>query len=260
MPPEAEASSSLPTVDVLGVPVTALPLHEQARVAAEWAERRASKVVCVANVHMTMEAQHQDFGRVLKESDLVMPDGMPLVWMMRRLGSPNQERLAGLDVLMALCEEAQARSIGVYLMGSTPEVLAAVSNKLQSEYPALMVKGAMSPPFRPMTDDEDAEMVDAINASGAGLVLVALGCPKQERWMHAHKGRVQAVMVGLGGAFPVYAGLHKRAPKWVRDAGWEWAYRLAQEPRRLWRRYWDTNLPFIAKALLQLNAARRHSR
>jgi N-acetylglucosaminyldiphosphoundecaprenol N-acetyl-beta-D-mannosaminyltransferase len=210
-------------------------------------------MVCVANVHMVMEA-HRDpsFANVLQRADLVTPDGMPLVWMMRRLGKPEQDRMAGLDILMALCETAEADGTSIYLLGSTDEVLTEIISRMRQSYPRLHIAGFESPPFRPLSQEEDDAIVDRINSSSAGFVFVALGCPKQERWMSDRQGRVQAVMIGLGGAFPVYAGVHKRAPRWIREAGWEWAYRLIQEPRRLWRRYWETNLPFISLAFRQL--------
>jgi N-acetylglucosaminyldiphosphoundecaprenol N-acetyl-beta-D-mannosaminyltransferase len=253
-------SSALPVQPVIGIPVTALRFDDQVEIMHQWAINRASRVVCVANVHMLMEA-HRDpaFSEVMHRVDLVSPDGMPLVWMLRHLGKPDQDRMAGLDVFHALCCRAEKTGTSIFFLGSTPDVLSAIESRLHVEFPRLIIAGLESPPFRPLTDVEDQALIERINESGAGLVFVALGCPKQEKWMDGHRGRVHSVMIGLGGAFPVYAGIHKRAPNWVRKSGLEWAYRLAQEPRRLWRRYWDTNLPFTLLALRQLISAKNRS-
>jgi N-acetylglucosaminyldiphosphoundecaprenol N-acetyl-beta-D-mannosaminyltransferase len=236
----------LPTVPVLGVPVTAGALEDQVDRILTWASKRVARYVCVANVHMVMEAQRDpDFAEVLFGADMVTPDGMPLVWLMRKEGARAQERVAGFDVLTGLCRGAQARRVGLYFLGSTDTVLAAMRDRLEREFPDLPIAGMQALPFRPSTPEEDAALIDEIHASGAGVVMLSLGCPKQERWMHEHRAALRAVTVGLGGAFPVYAGLQLRAPKWAREAGLEWAFRLVQEPGRLWHRYWSTNVPFL---------------
>lgn len=243
----------LPTQRVLDFPITALRLDDQIRTMLRWAIAHESKTVCVANVHMLMEAYwNPDFGTVLKNADLVTPDGMPVVWMMKLLGVKYQDRVAGIDILQASCALAQESNVSVYFMGSQTEILSRMRERLTQEFPNLKI-AAMEPlPFRPLTPTEDKALIERINSSGAGLVFVCLGCPKQENWMAQHKDRIQAVMVGLGGAFPVYAGLHKRAPRMVRDLGLEWLYRWVQEPRRLWRRYTKTIPPFLWLAFKQL--------
>lgn len=243
----------LPSVSIIGSPVTALPFKEQIRLMTEWASDRLSKVVCVANVHMLTEAYwHSELELLLKCADIVTPDGMPLVWMMKQLGIRNQDRVAGLDILMALCHSATERGTGVYFVGSLPEILESMEERLNRDFPGLTIAGMEPLPFRPLTQEEDETLIRKINESGAGIVFVSLGCPKQEYWMAAHKDRIHAVMVGLGGAFPVYAGIHKRAPKWMRDLGLEWLYRLVQEPKRLWYRYGSTIPPFMYLAFKQL--------
>jgi len=185
-----------------------------------------------------------------------------LVWMMRSAGARQQTRVAGYDLLVALLERARGLGLPVYFLGATPETLKAVVRRAESEFPGLVVAGAVSPPFRAMSPEEVRAQQEAIRASGARLVLVALGCPRQERWMAEHKGLLSAVMIGLGGAFPVFAGHQGRAPAWMRQAGLEWTYRLALEPDRLWRRYLSTNLPFIVRAIPQAigQAVRRRHR
>lgn len=247
----------LPTINVVGSPVTALPSAEQLETIVTWAAERASRMVCVANVHMLMEARWDEaFGKLLKEADMVTPDGTPLVWMMRRLGAPEQDRVAGMDMLPALCRLAAERGLGVFFLGSTSETLARMRERLEAECPGLRIAGMESPPFRPLTDEEDRALVERIKASGAQLVLVSLGCPKQERWMEAHRELLPAVLIGLGAAFPVYAGTQGMAPQWMRESGLEWLYRLGQEPRRLFKRYWCTNLPFMWLAFRQLSLRR----
>jgi N-acetylglucosaminyldiphosphoundecaprenol N-acetyl-beta-D-mannosaminyltransferase len=244
--------TSQPTAPVLDVPLTAMSFRAHVDQIMAWAHERRSAFVAVANVHMVMEARRSPaFLQVLRQADLITPDGMPLVWLMRRAGAPTQERVAGPDLLGALCEAAAARGVAVYLLGSTGDVLERLVWRLKVQFPTLRVAGTHAPPFRSLTAAEDAELVREIAASGAGLVLVALGCPKQERWMHRHRGAIPAVMVGLGGAFPIFAGIQRRAPRWAQASGLEWVFRLVQEPGRLWRRYWGTNLPFIWLVLRQ---------
>ncbi len=245
--------TKIPCHNIIGSPVHALRFDAQIALMLQWAKERLSKAVCIANVHMLVEAHHNPaFAAVLQKADLVTPDGMPLVWMLRCLGAPEQDRVAGLDVLLALCQQAPAHDIKVFFLGSEPSVLARIQARLEREFPQLQVAGMEPLPFRPLTPQEDEAIVAQINASGAGVVLVCLGCPKQEFWIAQHKERIQAVMVGLGGAFPVYAGLHKRAPGLIRSSGFEWLYRLVQEPRRLWSRYSSTIPPFLWLSCKQL--------
>lgn len=245
----------LPCQCVIGSPVTALPFNDQLALMLKWSKDNLSKVVCIANVHMLIEAyRNADFASILMNADLVSPDGMPLVWMLKLMGVSNQDRVAGLDVLLALCKLASSENISVFFLGSQAAILDRMEIRLKSEFPDLKIAGMEPLPFRPLTKDEDESITRKLNESGASVVFVSLGCPTQELWIAAHKGKVQAVMIGLGGAFPVYAGIHKRAPKFIRLIGFEWLYRLAQEPRRLWGRYSSTIPLFIWLACKQLIA------
>jgi len=242
-----------PKQSVIGFPVTAVPFDHQIELILKWAKRRISKVVCVANVHMLMEAhRNPQFAAVLSNADLVTPDGMPLVWLMNLLGVWRQNRVAGMDILLALCHQVSAKKISVFFVGSERETLERMKVRLQQEFPQLQIAGMEPLPFRPLNSEEDADIIEKINSSEAGIVFVSLGCPKQEIWMSEHYGKINTVMLGLGGVFPVYAGLHKWAPLWVRRLGLEWLYRLVQEPRRLWKRYYQTIPPFVYLALKQL--------
>lgn len=245
--------SSLPTQNVTGFPISALSFDQQVSVMMQWAKAHLSKMVCVSNVHMLMEGHwEREFAQVLRKADLLTPDGMPLVWMTRLMKGQPQDRVAGMELLLALCERAQAAGVSLFFLGSTPETLSQIRQQLAKDFPSLQVVGMVSPPFRELSAEEDEAIATQINESGAGLVFVSLGCPKQERWMGEHRGQVKAVMVGLGGAFSVYVGEKKWAPALVRKYGMEWCYRLSQEPGRLWKRYASTIPPFLWLAFKQV--------
>lgn len=192
------------------------------------------------------------FGQVVAQADMATPDGAPVAWMIRKQGFKDQQRINGPDLMWRYFAQAAQRQESVYLYGGAPETLALLQKRMAVDFPGLKVAGAVSPPFRTLTPAEDAAAVDHINASGAGTVWVSLGCPKQESWMAAHRGRINAVMVGVGAAFDYHAGTIQRAPLWMQNKSLEWFYRLATEPRRLWRRYLVTNTLFIVGAARQL--------
>jgi N-acetylglucosaminyldiphosphoundecaprenol N-acetyl-beta-D-mannosaminyltransferase len=245
--------SLVPTQNVIGFPVAAAAFEQQVDAILHWSKRNLSKVVCVANVHMLTEASWDTrLADVLQSADLVTPDGMPLVWMIQLLKRAPQDRVAGLDLMLAVCKQAEADGVGVFFLGSEEGILAKMRLRLNQEFPNLLLLGMESLPFRPLTAAEDAAVIDQVNQSGAGIVFLSLGCPKQELWMAQHQGKIKAVMVGIGGVFPLYAGIYRRAPAAVRASGLEWLYRLVQEPRRLWGRYSRTIPPFMWMALQQL--------
>jgi N-acetylglucosaminyldiphosphoundecaprenol N-acetyl-beta-D-mannosaminyltransferase len=246
---------ALDNIQVVGISINSLSLKQHTNQIIHWAKQNVSRSVCVANVHMLMEA-HWDpsFKQILHSADLVTPDGMPLVWMLRFLGSRSQERVAGMDLFKILCIEAQEQRIGIFFLGSETQILEKMRQRLELEYSNLHIAGMESLPFRPLTTQEDQEITEKINSTEANLLFLSLGCPKQEKWIAHHRGKINATMVGLGGVFPVYAGLQKYAPQWVRRLGMEWAYRLYQEPGRLWRRYATTIPPFLWLAARQLIA------
>jgi N-acetylglucosaminyldiphosphoundecaprenol N-acetyl-beta-D-mannosaminyltransferase len=212
-----------------------------------WAGRRESRYVCMCNVHSVVTARRDPaFGRVINGADLAAPDGAPVAWRLRALGFPKQQRISGPDLMWKCCAGAAEEGLPIFLYGGTTMALQRLSAYLAREFPRLAIVGCYAPPFRPMTEAEDARVVDAIEHSGARVVFVGLGCPKQEVWMAAHRGRIRAVMIGVGAAFDYHAGVLRRAPRWMRNAGLEWLHRLASEPRRLWRRYFVTNTLFLA--------------
>ncbi|MBD2019678.1 WecB/TagA/CpsF family glycosyltransferase, partial [Leptolyngbya sp. FACHB-36] len=173
------------------------------------------------------------------------PDGMPLVWGLRWLGVPRQSRVYGPDLMLGLCQRAAREQIPIYLYGGAPAVLERLRSNLEEWFPGLAIAGTHAPPFRSLTPAEDAADIEQIRASGAAIVFVGLGCPKQERWMAQHHGRLPAVMVGVGAAFDFHSGRVSQAPRWMMARGLEWLYRLLKEPQRLWRRYLIYNPAFI---------------
>lgn len=238
---------------VIGTPIDALSWQQALARLSSWASSRQSRYVCICNVHSVVTArQDEAFATVIREADMATPDGAPVAWLMRRLGVANQERINGPDLMWRYCAEAAKRNESIYLYGGQQSTLDALQKKLSEHFPGLTVAGAYSPPYRSLTAEEDLAVVDTINASGAGTVWVGLGCPKQEKWMAEHRGRIRAVMVGVGAAFDYHAGTIQRAPLWMQKNGLEWLHRLASEPRRLWKRYFVTNSLFMYLATIQL--------
>ncbi|MEM9804248.1 MAG: WecB/TagA/CpsF family glycosyltransferase [Cyanobacteria bacterium P01_D01_bin.56] len=245
--------SELLKIDIVGVSVTALRLDAQIELITLWAKQGLSKVVYLANVHMLMESRtNLNLKNALAGADLVAPDGMPLVWMMRLLGEKTQNRVAGMDVFVKLCKRCVDEKISIYLLGSTQAILDEMEHRLRQDFSGIKIAGTESPPFRPLSETDYSQTIRNINESRASVTFVSLGCPKQEQWIANHVDKIDSVMVGVGGVFPVYAGVQKHAPRWVRESGLEWVYRLSQEPKRLTRRYLTTIPPFIFLASKQL--------
>lgn len=217
------------------------------------AKSKISSYVCFANVHMLSEAHHNpDFRKVVNQADLVSADGKPLSVLMRYQYNIDQERVCGMDLFPDILNQAANQGLKIFFFGSTDDLLQLVTDKAQQEFSKLKIAGAYAPPFRPLSKEEDEEIVRMINLSDADLVFVSLGCPKQEKWMHDHKGKVDACMLGLGQAFRTYAGVEKRLPRWARDYALEWLYRFFLEPKRLWKRYLLGNSWFLWEATKSL--------
>jgi len=238
---------------ILGMRVDATSYSMATQQVLDWARAGQSRCVCVANVHVVMEA-HDDpaFRAYINAADLITPDGMPLVWMLRRLGVRDQQRVYGPELTLWVAKAATQAGLPIGLYGGSPQANDGLARSLQEHFPGLRIAYRYSPPFRPLSDKEDAQVVDAINTSGTRILLVGLGCPKQERWMAEHRGLIAAVMLGIGAAFDFHSGLKPQAPYWMQQAGLEWLFRLINEPRRLWRRYLYYNPRFVWLALLQL--------
>lgn len=252
----------MPSVDqrvtgcVLGAQIDSLSSDDAMIRLLTWARQRVSRYVAICNAHVVVSASNDAaYGRIVNEADMATPDGAPVAWMLRRIGFTQQTRISGPDLMWDLCCRCADEGLPVYFYGSTEQTLALLAQRLAASFPNLRVL-TEAPPFRVLAQEEDEAAVQRMNASGAGFVFVGLGCPKQERWMAEHRGRVHAVMVGVGAAFDFHAGTVKRAPLWMQHAGLEWLHRLLSEPRRLWRRYLVTNTLFVIGALRQLTVGR----
>jgi N-acetylglucosaminyldiphosphoundecaprenol N-acetyl-beta-D-mannosaminyltransferase len=209
-------------------------------------QNHQSSYIVAANVHVVMTAYWQaKYRNILNQAALVTPDGMPLVWGMRWLGARHQPRVYGPDLMLAWCDRATQTHSPIYLYGSTAETLQRLSAQLQQTFPQLQIAGTHSPPFRDLTPEEEEADRERIHRSGAAVVFVGLGCPKQEEWMYRQMGKLDAVMIGVGAAFKFHSGEVTQAPRWMMQFGLEWIFRLAQEPQRLWSRYLLTNSAFI---------------
>jgi N-acetylglucosaminyldiphosphoundecaprenol N-acetyl-beta-D-mannosaminyltransferase len=246
--PPSVCTGSLELVDILGVPVHAGTFEAALSEVSRWVEHRTRSYAIFRDVHGLMEAQRQpNVFAAHRSAGLVACDGVPLVWASRRAGVSHAERVYGPDFMRAFCTRATERGWSSFLFGGKAGVAEALSRRLRDRLPGLQIAGTLSPPFRAPTPAEDAEMVDKINASGADIVWVGLSTPKQELWMAQHVGRLEApALLGVGAAFDFLSGGVRQAPRWVQQAGLEWSFRIAMDPRRLFMRYMRNNPAFIA--------------
>ncbi len=240
---------SLMTANVLGTRIDALGWEEVLSRIVYWARAsgiEASRTVCVCNVHSLVTARRDPaFAQVLRDADLRTPDGAPVAWIMRQQGWPEQPRISGPELMWLLMQEAARLGLPVFLLGGTITTLEKLRTRLRASFPSLRIAGQCSPAFRELNDDDHRHIRRMIVTSGARLVFVGLGCPKQERWMAHERGQLNVVMIGVGAAFDYHAGTLRRAPLAWQSAGLEWLYRLAMEPVRLLRRYLVTNALFL---------------
>jgi len=246
-----------PSRHILGVRVDATNYAAATSQILDWAHDAQSRYVCCASVNHIMEAHDSpDFRHVMNAADLVTSDGMPLVWLLRLLGIRSAQRVYGPDLTRHVLRAAEQASIPVAFFGASQAVLDALLRRIIADHPALPIVYSESPPFRASTVEEDTHTIATLANSGARIVFIGLSTPKQDRWMHAHRGKIPAVMLGVGAAFDFLAGAKSQAPKWMQSNGLEWLFRLATEPRRLWRRYLRHNPRFAVLAVGQLLRAR----
>ena len=242
------------TFDVLGVRAHAVQIGQVVERMKGWIrERDGCHSIAATSMHGIVEAQHDpSFKEILNSADLAVPDGMPLVWLGRHQGHLLRRRVYGPDLLLAFCEESVKKGYRHFFYGGEPGVAERLGASLKARFPELNVVGTCSPPFRQLSAKEDEEMIGMIGRAAPDVLWVGLGAPKQERWMHEHKGRLRVpVLVGVGAAFDMLSGRRKQAPRPIREHGLEWFFRLLQEPSRLWRRYLVYGSKFIAYLLLE---------
>jgi N-acetylglucosaminyldiphosphoundecaprenol N-acetyl-beta-D-mannosaminyltransferase len=245
---------------VLGVSVDATQIFGVIQQIETWVQHRDfCRFVAVTGMHGVMEAQHDPaFKAVLNSADLVVPDGMPLVWLGRLRGFRLPRRVYGPELMLTVCERTASTGARHFFFGGAPGIPEKLTETLQSRYPGLNVVGAYSPPFRLLTPEEDEKVVAMINAAAPDILWVGLSTPKQEKWMHAHRDRLRVpALVGVGAAFDINSGMKQQAPVWMREHGMEWFFRLLQEPQRLWRRYIVLGSEFIFYVMLELLGFRK---
>ncbi|WP_019587696.1 WecB/TagA/CpsF family glycosyltransferase, partial [Deinococcus apachensis] len=250
LPDHAQRPVSRP---LLGTRIDATSYAQAAADVITWAQAGGPRRVHAANVHMVMEGvDDPNFQAVTNSADLVTPDGMPLVWGLKLLGVRDAERVYGPTLTLHVCEAAAKAGVPIGLYGGTPESLGDFRAFLERQFPGIQVACTIAPPFRPLTPEEDAEDVRQILASGARILFVGIGCPKQEWWMYRHRDRLPLTMLGVGAAFDFHSGRVRQAPGAMQRLGLEWLFRLAMEPRRLWKRYARQNPRFLLMFARQL--------
>jgi len=218
-----------------------------------WAQAGESRAVYATSVHGTMEAHDVlEFRDILNRADLITPDGMPLVWMMRLKGFKNQQRTYGPTLMLHILEMAAREKISVGFYGAKSNTLDTLVARMKTAYPDLFVNYAFGPPFRPLSEQEMAQIRQEIIQSGVQILFVGLGCPRQEKWIDTQRGYIPAVMIGVGAAFDFHAGVKPQAPAWMQKIGLEWLFRLLTEPRRLWKRYLYHIPRFVVLAVADL--------
>jgi N-acetylglucosaminyldiphosphoundecaprenol N-acetyl-beta-D-mannosaminyltransferase len=242
----------LKSIQLLGQRIDATTYAETTSIVLAWAQHRLSKYVCVSNVHMVMESwDNRNFQRLVNGADLVVADGMPLVWALRLYGVRTATRVYGPNLTWAVLSGAEKRGLAVGLYGGTTNSLQQFKQVLKQRFPNLQLACAIAPPFRPLTSQEDKAYTQQIIDSKVQILFVGIGCPKQEKWMAAHKGRLSMPMLGVGAAFDFHTGRVRQAPPFLQRCGLEWFFRLLMEPQRLWRRYLRHNPRFVCLFLHQ---------
>ena len=231
---------------ILGVNIAVTNMREVVNLIVNNVTDLQGKFICLSNVHTTvMSEKDEEYRSIQNSAFLALPDGSPLALVQRLRGYRGAEQVAGPDLMPEIWKATEHTELSHYFYGSTQETIEALHKNLIRKYPELKIAGMEAPPFRPLTDEEDRETIERINASGADFVWVGLGAPKQEKWMYDHRERIHALMLGVGAGFDFHAGTVKRAPSWMREHYLEWLYRLIQDPKRLWKRYVQTNGKFL---------------
>lgn len=242
----------IPICNIMGVNLAAINMPWLLKFTREHIKELSGDYMCVSNVHTTvMSYDDKDYCAIQNGGIMAIPDGGPLSSVGRKRGFSEMERTTGPDYMKEILKISREEGYRHFFYGSTEKTLEILEETLQSRYPGVQIAGTYSPPFRLMTPEEDQEIIKMINESHADFVWIGLGAPKQERWMADHKGKINGFMVGVGAAFDYEAGNIERAPVWMQKANLEWLYRLMQEPKRLFKRYFYTNTKFVWNAIIR---------
>jgi len=258
--PIATFLSGIPRIDVLGVGVSAVNVDLAVAEIGRWIAMKNRQYICVTGMHGIVESQDsEELLAIHHRAGLVVPDGRPLVWLLWWNGHRRADQVCGRDLMTSTLAHGAPLGWRHFLYGTRPETLDLLEARLKAHFPGILIAGKISPPFRACTPEEDQAIVDQINHSEADIVWVGLSTPKQEFWMASHRARLGApALVGVGAAFDFHAGTMHHAPRFIQVIGFEWLYRLAAEPRRLWRRY-ATGIPrFLGGVAIQLLGLRRY--
>lgn len=244
--------SSIPTCRILGVDIAAIDMDWLLNFTEENIHDLSGDYICVSNVHTTVTSFEQpEYCSIQNGGILAIPDGGPLSTVGHKRGFKNMKRTTGPSYMGEILKISVEKGYSHYFYGSTEETLEKLHGNLIHDYPGLKIAGMYSPPFRPLSEQEDKEIVVRINETNPDFVWVGLGAPKQEIWMANHQGKIKGLMVGVGAAFDYFAGNIERAPEWMQKSNLEWFYRFLQDPKRLFGRYWHTNRKFIWNAYIR---------
>ena len=249
----SRASSVVERINILGVGVSAINMSKALDLIDEWVRRRDRQYVCVCPVHSIMECQRSNEVRnIFNSAGMVTPDGMPLVWVANASGHPEVNRVYGPDLMLAELEQSSATGHRHFFYGGGPGVARRLADRMRGRFPKLDVVGIYEPPFAPLDELCTDETAALINNARPDVVWVGMSSPKQDRWMARMRGRLNApVLIAVGAAFDFHSGTVSQAPRWMQRSGLEWSYRLATDPRRLWRRYLVDNPWFLWELGLQ---------
>jgi N-acetylglucosaminyldiphosphoundecaprenol N-acetyl-beta-D-mannosaminyltransferase len=254
------AVAPFPRANVLGVGISALNLQLAAEAVVQAIERKSRGYICVTGVHGVSEAQNDHaFGRILNHAFLNTPDGMPMVWMGRLQGFRDMGRVYGPDLMLKICEISATRGFTHFFYGGAPGVANELKVRLEQRFPGLKIAATYSPPFRPLTVEEESDLQNIVTECRPDIIWVGLSTPKQEKFMADHYQKLDTtLLIGVGAAFDFHAGRVRQAPKWMQRSGLEWLFRLCSEPRRLWRRYLKNNPLFVWRAFCQFTGLRTY--
>jgi N-acetylglucosaminyldiphosphoundecaprenol N-acetyl-beta-D-mannosaminyltransferase len=254
--------------NIVGIGISKTSYPEVVELCRQWSQERRTvplphaRYVCVASVHgIIVSRDDPEVAKILNEADIVTPDGMPLVWAIRSFGWKEQQRVYGPTLMLEICRQASQTGERIFLYGGREDTLVQLTDRLAARFPGLQIAGAYSPPFRPLTPEEDENVQQLIRTVDPDLIFVGISTPKQEKWMYAHRSSLPGVtMIGVGAAFDFHAGHTRQAPSWMQRSGFEWLFRLAVEPARLWRRYLLITPRFLPLWAMQKIRSQRKAR